>query len=126
MWEYNNLEELYHHGILGMKWGRRKSNYTSKDYRRTKALRKKRTNQLSNNELKELNNRYQLESTYNKNKAQRNVGRKIVVGSLATAGAIAGGIGAYNTIKTFVTQGDGKKVIDSGKRIVDSLRNMKR
>lgn len=126
MWEYNNLEELYHHGILGMKWGRRKSKYTSKDYRRAKALSKKKTNQLSNKELKELNNRYQLESTYNKNKSQRNVGRKIVVGSLATAGAIAGAIGTYTTIKNFATTGDGKKVIDNGKRIVDSLRNMKR
>lgn len=25
MWEYNNLEELYHHGVLGMRWGHRKA-----------------------------------------------------------------------------------------------------
>ena len=25
MWQYNNLDELYHYGVLGMRWGRRKS-----------------------------------------------------------------------------------------------------
>lgn len=38
---YCNDDELYHYGVLGMKWGRRKKNYTSSTtYGSTRKLRK--------------------------------------------------------------------------------------
>ena len=82
---------LYHYGVLGMRWGRRKGSTSSgttgskrrskksEDYVRAKALKKKRLSQLSNAELKELNNRMQLESQY-KNLKKQNIstGKKFV------------------------------------------------
>lgn len=82
---------LYHYGVLGMKWGRRKSRSSSSsirskrsandssDHTRAKELKKKKLSQLSNAELKELNNRMQLESQY-KNLKRQNIsaGQKFI------------------------------------------------
>lgn len=96
--DYN---ELQHWGVKGQKWGVRryqkkdgsltsagKKRYSedssrksskSDDHLRAKALKKKRLSQLSNAELKELNNRMQLEQNYKNLKKQRvNAGQKFV------------------------------------------------
>lgn len=86
-----NNNELTHYGVLGMRWGHKKAQSSnasgsskrrsskSEDYLRAKKLKKKRLSQLSNAELKELNNRMQLESQYkNLKKQDISAGRKFV------------------------------------------------
>lgn len=91
MWTYNHMDELYHYGVLGMKWGKRKAKSSSdsnrksrrsrksEDYLRAKAIKKKRVSQMSNAELKELNTRMQLEQQYKSLKKQNiSSGKKFV------------------------------------------------
>ena len=80
--------ELSHHGIKGQKWGRRQ--YQNKDGSLTAAgrkrqkknlsqdakdaykLKKKKVGELSNAELKKLNERQNLERTYKQNNKTKN------------------------------------------------------
>lgn len=109
MWKYNYPNELYHHGILGMKWGIRR--FQNKDGSLT-AAGKKRAQQdteevnedykkahtsnnikkMSNQELKDVNKRLQMENEYSKLTNKNNTaGKKFVSGVLLTAATTIAG-----------------------------------
>ena len=83
-----NKTVLQHHGILGQKWGirrfqnedgtrtpegkkREQTIAKSDDHKESRQFKSKATSGLSNNELKKLNERLQLEETYKRLSAEK-------------------------------------------------------
>lgn len=54
MWKYQDTDELYHYGVLGMKWGHRKSLF--KDIKNAKLARKSRDRNIQNEYFKKIEN----------------------------------------------------------------------
>lgn len=82
-------EFLSHHGIKGMKWGRRKQKTpirTSADHRKLQALKANRTSQLTNNQLKSANERLNLEANFRRMNPKAQLGHEKVKKYLALAG----------------------------------------
>jgi hypothetical protein len=85
------IESLYHVGILGMKWGRKKGKIkktipTSQEHKTKEILKKKKLSEMTNAELKTLNERLQLERSYKDlRKSQSSVGKKFVMDLLGSA-----------------------------------------
>ena len=122
-----NNNELYHHGILGMKWGVRryqnedgtltnagKKRYNqdnwSEDAKAASQLKKKNVNQMSNAELRKLTERQQLERNYS------SLNPSAIQKGLITAAAVAGALGTIASL-----QKNGQKVLNMGQKAVKNI-----
>jgi hypothetical protein len=109
---------LAHVGVKGMKWGIRR--YQNKDGSLTPAGKKryedshedyqrahdkKSVKQMSDRELRERNNRLQMEKQYADLTRKKSSGKKIINAFVSTAGTITAVAGAYATYKTLANKG---------------------
>lgn len=85
------IDSMYHFGVLGMKWGKRRSKNGltvtgSQEHKTKEILKKKKLSEMSNAELKTLNERLQLERSYKElTKSQRSAGKKFVMEIVTSA-----------------------------------------
>lgn len=113
----SNIEVfIEHHGIKGMKWGvrnpRNRVKVSSSDFKKTAHLRGKKTHQLTNKQLKAVNERINLEQNYRRlNPSKAQVGKAAAASIIATAGTAAT---AYNLLHSPA----GKAAIAAGKRVL--------
>lgn len=91
--------ELKHYGIKGMRWGVRRKRTAHADYQ--KAHSKKSVRDMSDKELKERNNRLQMEQQYAQLTKKKNNGAKIVKAIIAGAGTLVALEGAYKTYSKY-------------------------
>lgn len=85
------IESMYHFGILGMHWGKRKAKDTSNTVRKTSEdndikslIKSKKLPEMSNAEIKKINERIQLEKQFKElTKTSMSPGKKFVVDLLA-------------------------------------------
>lgn len=116
-------EFIKHHGVKGMKWGSRKSSGnrpSSSDFKKTAHLRKRKTHELSNKQLQNVNSRINLEQNYKK--LNPNV---IERGHATTKQLLSFGATAI-AVHTMINTPQGQAVIAVGKSLVKkALSNVK-
>lgn len=117
-----NNYELYHYGVLGMKWGVRRKRSMSDDAKKTASIKKKKIHEMSNNELREANNRLQLESQYKQLTKRKSIGKKALQAFIGTASTITAVTAAAATYKKLGSK-YGTKALDAiGDWIVKDIK----
>lgn len=121
--------ELYHHGVKGMKWGvrryrnkdgsltaegkrhqARKTKGWSKDAKKVNTIKRKNVHQMTNQELQALNKRQDLEKHYRQNNPHR------VATGMKVVATVAGGMGTVAALYNNSSQ-----LIKIGKKVVGSF-----
>lgn len=104
-----NNNELYHYGILGMKWGVKRASKASRIEKRAKKknwsedaetaakIKTKNVKQMSNAELRKLNERLQLEKQYSQLTKKETIPGQKFVGDVVRESA-------KDTAKSYVTK----------------------
>lgn len=93
--------KLQHYGVIGMKWGRRKQKV---DPSYKKAHAKTKVKYLSDNDLRDINNRLNAERQYKDLTKKKRLGKKAVDAFVKTAGTITAVTVAYGVYKKTGTQ----------------------
>lgn len=93
--------QLQHVGVLGMKWGVRRSRSSSDgsaDHRQAKALRKKKLKDMDNKDIQALVSRQSLENQYKSlNPSAIAKGARIAKNALGVIGSITAGVATVTT-----------------------------
>ena len=116
--------ELYHFGVKGMKWGVRKSRSSSGSSKKKRSntdgssddakeaymIKQKKVNQMSNAELKKLNERRNLERNY------QQLNPNAIKKGIAIAGTTAAALGTMAALYN-----NGNQIINIGKKVVEGM-----
>lgn len=127
-----NVEDfIQHHGVRGMKWGVRRTRSSvspgSSDHRKAAALKSKKLHELTNKQLKDLNERRRLEQEHirlNPSSSPTKKAVNTVKTGHAAVKTILGVIGTAGTIYALSSTPHGKAAIAASKKFMNEHKEL--